>query len=122
MKDIEFLKGTELFSQDFLKYLSRLRFTGDVHGIPEGRLFFKDELILEVTAPIIEAQLVETFVINAINLQVSIATKASRCVYASKGRRLVDFSMTRIQGFDTGLFVMLNKKYIKIRRSFTVSC
>jgi nicotinate phosphoribosyltransferase len=104
-KDIEFLKETELFSQDFLKYLSRLRFTGDVHGIPEGRLFFKDEPVLEITGPIIEAQLVETFVINAINLQVSIATKASRCVHASRGQRLVDFSLRRTQGIDAGLKV-----------------
>lgn len=104
-KDIDFLKESELFSQDFLTYLSRLRFTGDVHAIPEGRLFFKDEPVLEITAPIIEAQLVETFVINAINLQVTIATKASRCVYASKSRRLVDFSLRRTQGIDAGLKV-----------------
>lgn len=70
----------------------------------------------------VEVQLVETFGINAIDLRVSIATKASRCSYASKGRQLVDFSMTRIQGVDTGLFVILNEEYIKIRRSFAVSC
>jgi nicotinate phosphoribosyltransferase len=104
-EDIDFLKGTELFSQDFLRYLSRSRFTGDVHAIPEGRLFFKDEPVLEITAPMVEAQLVETFIINVINLQVSIATKASRCVYASKGHKLVDFSLRRTQGIDAGLKV-----------------
>jgi nicotinate phosphoribosyltransferase len=102
-KDIEFLKGTELFSKDFLSYLSRLKFSGDVYAIQEGRLFFKNEPVLEITAPMVEAQLVETFVINAINLQVSIATKASRCVHASKGRTLVDFSLRRTQGIDAGL-------------------
>lgn len=104
-EEIDFLTESELFSQDFLSYLSRLRFTGNVHAIPEGRLFFKDEPVLEITGPIIEAQLVETFVINTINLQVSIATKASRCVYASKGRRLVDFSLRRTQGIDAGIKV-----------------
>ncbi len=104
-EDIDFLQGRELFKQDFLDFLSHLCFTGEVRAIEEGRLFFKDEPVLEITAPIIEAQLVETYVINAINLQVSIATKASRCVHASEGRRLVDFSLRRTQGTDAGLKV-----------------
>jgi nicotinate phosphoribosyltransferase len=104
-EDLDYLRSTELFCEEFLDYLGTLRFTGDVHAIAEGRLFFKDEPILEVTAPIIEAQLVESFVINAINLQVSIATKASRCVYAAQGRKLVDFSLRRTQGTDAGLKV-----------------
>lgn len=104
-EDLDYLSTTGLFSDDFLNYLSTLHFTGDVFAIPEGRLFFKDEPILEVTAPIIEAQLVETFVMNAINLQVMIATKAARCVYAAKGRKLVDFSLRRTQGVDAGLKV-----------------
>jgi nicotinate phosphoribosyltransferase len=104
-EDLDYLDSTKLFSQDFLQYLLQLRFSGDVFAIAEGRLFFKDEPVLEVTAPIIEAQLVETFIINAINLQSSIATKASRCVYAAKGRKLVDFSLRRTQGTDAGLKV-----------------
>jgi nicotinate phosphoribosyltransferase len=103
--DLAYLKSMGLFSQEFLDYLAGLQFTGDVYAVPEGRLFFKDEPILEVTAPIIEAQLVESFVINRINLQVAIATKASRCVHAAKGRRLVDFSLRRTQGTDAGLKV-----------------
>jgi len=82
-----------------------LAFTGDVFAIPEGRLFFKDEPILEVTAPIIEAQLVESLVINMINLQVTLATKASRCFHAAGGRNLVDFSLRRTQGIDAGMKV-----------------
>jgi nicotinate phosphoribosyltransferase len=93
------------FSDDFLDYLSTLKFAGNVMAIPEGTLFFKDEPILEVTAPIIEGQLVETMVINAINLQVGIATKASRCVHSAKSRSLVDFSLRRTQGTDAGLKV-----------------
>lgn len=103
--DLDYLESHDLFSPDFLEYLSRLRFTGDVHAIPEGRVFFKDEPILEVTAPIIEGQLMETFIINAINLEVIIATKASRCICASKGKNLVDFSLRRTHGTDAGIKV-----------------
>ena len=72
---------------------------------PEGSIFFEDEPILEVSAPIIEAQLVETFIINAVSLQTMIATKASRSVQAAAGRPLVDFSLRRTQGRDAGLKV-----------------
>ncbi len=104
-EDLDFLKETGLFKRDFLSYLGRFRFTGDVSAIPEGRLFFVDEPIIEVTAPLIEAQIIETFLINAVNLQVMIATKASRCVHAAGHRRLVDFSLRRTQGTDAGLKV-----------------
>jgi len=104
-KDLGYLKDTGLFPGEFLDYLETIRFTGNVHAIPEGRLFFKDEPVLEITAPIIEAQLLESFVINVINLQVSIATKASRCVHAAQGRNLIDFSLRRTQGMDAGLKV-----------------
>jgi len=101
--DLDYLASTGLFSDDFLHFLGNLRFSGDVHAIPEGRLFFKDEPIVEVTAPIIEGQLMESFVINAINLQVTLATKVSRCVHAARGRNVVDFSLRRTQGIDAGL-------------------
>lgn len=104
-EDLDYLASTGLFAEDFLQYLSTVRFTGDVVALAEGRLFFKDEPILEVTAPIIEAQLVETFIINAINLQVTIASKAARCVAAAQGRDLVDFSLRRTQGVDAGMKV-----------------
>ena len=102
---VGYLRSTGLFAEDFLKFLKGLRFTGDVWALPEGRLFFKDEPILEITAPIIEAQIVETFVINQINLQTLIATKASRCVHAAQGRSVVDFSLRRTHGIDAGLKV-----------------
>jgi nicotinate phosphoribosyltransferase len=101
--DLDYLASTGLFSDDFLQFLGNFRFSGDVYAIPEGRLFFKDEPVLEVTAPIIEGQLMESFVINAINLQVTLATKASRCVHAAQGRNVVDFSLRRTQGIDAGL-------------------
>jgi nicotinate phosphoribosyltransferase len=102
---IDYLKSKRLFTDDFLDFLKGLRFTGEVWALPEGRLFFKDEPILEVTAPIIEAQIVETFIINQINLQSLIATKAARSVYAARGRAVVDFSLRRTQGVDAGMKV-----------------
>jgi nicotinate phosphoribosyltransferase len=103
--DIHYLEKTGLFDSGFLEFLRSLRFTGEVLAIPEGRLFFKDEPILEVTAPIIEGQLIESFMINAVNLQVTIATKASRCFHAAKGKNLIDFSLRRTQGIDAGMKV-----------------
>ncbi|MBM4288334.1 MAG: nicotinate phosphoribosyltransferase [Deltaproteobacteria bacterium] len=104
-EDLAYLKSTRHFNPAFLDYLKNLRFTGDVWALPEGSLFFKDEPLLEVSGPIIEAQLVESFLINAINLQTMIATKAARSTVAAGPRRLVDFSLRRTQGVDAGLKV-----------------
>jgi len=103
--DLAYLDITGMFSHDFLHYLKNVRFTGTIRALAEGEIFFKDEPILEVTAPIIEAQILETFAINTINLESMIATKASRCVHAAGGRRLVDFSLRRTHGIDAGLKV-----------------
>jgi nicotinate phosphoribosyltransferase len=103
--DLAYLEQTGLFSDDFLDYLQKLHFTGDVVALAEGEIFFKDEPALEVSAPIVEAQIVETFAINAINFQSVIASKAARCVHAAAGRQLVDFSLRRTQGIDAGLKV-----------------
>lgn len=104
-QELEYLERTGLFKPEFLSYLERFRFKGDVYAIPEGRLFFVNEPLLEVTASLIEAQIVETFVINAAHLQVMIATKASRCVQAAWPRKLVDFSLRRTHGTDAGMKV-----------------
>jgi nicotinate phosphoribosyltransferase len=102
---ISYIKQTGLFKPALLEYLSTLRFTGDVRALPEGTLFFPDEPILEITAPIIEAQLLETFLINTIGLHTMIATKAARCIYAAQGRSLIDFALRRCQGIDAGMAV-----------------
>jgi nicotinate phosphoribosyltransferase len=102
---LDYLSTQNLFTNDFLKFLEKLRFTGDVWAVPEGELFFRDEPVLEVTAPIIEAQLVETFIINQINLQSLIATKAARCVHAAGRRSVVDFALRRTHGVDAGMKV-----------------
>ena len=100
--DLEFLEGKG-FEKDFLKFLSRIRFTGDMWALPEGELVFQNEPIIRVTAPIIEAQFFETFMINTVNFQTLIATKASRIVNAAKGRQVVDFGSRRAHGVDAGL-------------------
>jgi len=102
---IDYLHSRRLFADDFLDLLKGLKFTGDVWAIPEGRLAFTDEPFLEVTAPIIEAQIVETFIINQVNLQSLIATKAARCVHAASGRAVVDFALRRAHGIDAGMKV-----------------
>ena len=102
-ESIQYLRSTGIFSMEFLDYLSGLRFTGDVRAVPEGHLFFAEEPVLEVTGPVIEAQIVETYVINQINFQSLIATKAARCVSAARGNPLVDFSLRRAHGIDAGM-------------------
>ena len=100
---IDYLQATGIFSDDFLEYLSGVRFTGSVRAIPEGRVYFTDEPAVEITAPLIEAQLAETFIINQVNLQSMLATKAARCVWAAKGRGIADFASRRTQGTDAAL-------------------
>ncbi len=104
-QDIEYLETTGLFSEEFISYLAQLRFSGDVYAMPEGTIFFANEPVLEVTAPIIEAQLIETFVLNTIGFQTMVASKAARCVHAADGRPLIDFSLRRTQGQDAGIKV-----------------
>ncbi|MGD8313632.1 MAG: nicotinate phosphoribosyltransferase [Syntrophobacterales bacterium] len=103
--DLEYLKQTSLFPDRFLQFLEKLRFTGEVRAIPEGRIAFCDEPLVEITAPVMQAQLVETFVINSINLPTLVATKASRCLHAAGERPLVDFSLRRTHGMHAGLMV-----------------
>ena len=102
---LDYLASLSLFSDDFLHYLAGLHFTGEVLAIPEGRIYFADEPVLELTAPIIEAQIVETFIINQTHLQTLIATKAARCVRAAGGRAVVDFALRRTHGTDAGMKV-----------------
>lgn len=104
-KEIAYLNKTGLFSDDFISYLKQLRFSGDVYAMPEGTVFFENEPVLEVTAPIIEAQIIETFLLNTISFQTMIASKAARCMTAAQGRPLVDFSLRRTQGQDAGIKV-----------------
>ena len=99
-EDIEYLRSRNLFSKDFLDYLQDFRFTGDIWAIPEGTPIFPKEPILTVRAPAIQAQLIETFLLLAINHQSLIATKANRIVRAAKGRKVLEFGSRRAQGID----------------------
>jgi nicotinate phosphoribosyltransferase len=101
--DIAQLRTLELFSDDFLQWLLGFRFTGDVYAPAEGTPVFPNEPLLEVVAPLPEAQLAESFAMNQMHLQTVLATKASRVVEAAQGRRVVDFGMRRMHGADAAL-------------------
>lgn len=102
-EELEWLASTQSFSKDFLASLETLHFTGDVHAMPEGTVFFPNEPILRVTAPITEAQLVETRLINLLHLETLIASKAARSVLMAPDRLLVDFGLRRAHGAEAGL-------------------
>jgi nicotinate phosphoribosyltransferase len=102
---IAYLRSLRLFSDGFLDYLRGFRFSGDVRAIPEGEIFFPPEPLLEVSGPRIEAQVVETFLLNTLNFQVMVASKAARAVLAARGRGVVDFSPRRDHGADAAVKV-----------------
>ena len=102
-EDIDWLAAQDGFSRPLLEPLRNFRFTGDVHAMPEGSVFFADEPILRVTAPLPQAQLVESRLLNTVHFQTLIASKAARVVLAAQGRRLVDFGMRRAHGADAAL-------------------
>ena len=102
-EELDWLAATGRFGKNLLDYLAGLRFTGDIHAMPEGTVFFADEPILRVTAALPEAQLIETRVINLLQFQTMIAAKAARMVLAAPGKRLVDFGLRRAHGAEAGL-------------------
>lgn len=101
--DIAYLRSTNLFHEDFLDYLKDFHFTGDIYAIPEGTIVFPKEPLLKVIAPIMEAQIVETAILNIINHQSLICTKAARVVYAAGGG-VMEFGLRRAQGPDAGTY------------------
>lgn len=102
-EEIDWLARTRRFDQNLLAQLATFRFTGDVHAMPEGRIFFANEPILRVTAPMPQAQLAETRVINILHFQTLIASKAARMALAAPGKLLVDFGLRRAHGAEAGL-------------------
>ena len=103
-QDIEYLAGLQIFDQDFLDYLADFRFSGSIYAIPEGTVIFPREPIVKVIAPIMEAQLVETAILNIMNHQSLIATKASRVCWAARGDGIMEFGLRRAQGPDAGTY------------------
>ncbi len=102
--DIDYLRSLSIFEEDFLAYLRDFSFSGDIYAIPEGTVVFPREPLLKVIAPITEAQLIETAILNIINHQSLIATKAARVVHAAKGDGVMEFGLRRAQGPDAGIF------------------
>jgi len=102
-EDIDYLRSLDLFEEDFLNYLKDFKFKGEIWTVDEPEIVFASELILRVTANLIEAQIIESLVLNKINLAVTLATKATRIVLASEGRGVYDFSLRRTQGIEASL-------------------
>ncbi len=100
---LSYLDALGHFDSGFLEFLRRLRFTGLVRAVPEGTVVFPNEPLIEVTAPIIEAQLVETAVLNLVHFQTLLASKAARCVLAARGRPVIEFGLRRTHGVDAGM-------------------
>ncbi|MDI6776561.1 MAG: nicotinate phosphoribosyltransferase [Syntrophales bacterium] len=102
--ELQYLADTGRFSRDLVDYLSTFRFSGDVYAMPEGTVFFANEPIIRVIAPMPEAQLIETRLINLVHFETLIASKAARCTLAAAGRAtLVDFGLRRAHGAEAGL-------------------
>jgi len=102
-EELNWLAGCGRFNTDFIDFLKTLRFTGDVHAMPEGTLFFPHQPILRITAPITQAQLVESRIINLLHFQTLIASKAARSVLVAHGKLLVDFGLRRAHGAEAGM-------------------
>ena len=103
-EDLQYLRSLKLFDERFLQELSHLRFTGDLYAVPEGTVVFPDEPIVRVFAPIMEAQFIETALLNIINHQTLIATKAARVCQAAQGGSVLEFGLRRAQGPDAGIY------------------
>ncbi len=102
--DIAYLRSLSIFDEDFLAYLADFHFSGDIYAVPEGSVIFPREPLVKVIAPIMEAQLVETAILNIMNHQCLIATKAARVCYAAKGDGVMEFGLRRAQGPDSGTY------------------
>ena len=103
-EDVEYLRSLKMFDEDFLEYLADFKFSGDIYAIPEGTVVFPREPLIKVIAPIMEAQLVETAILNIINHQSLIATKTARIVHAAQGDGIMEFGLRRAQGPDAGIY------------------
>lgn len=103
-EDIEYLRSLNTFDEDFLNYLTTFTFSGDIYAVAEGTVVFPMEPLVKIVAPIMEAQLIETAILNIINHQSLIATKASRVCYAAQGEPVMEFGLRRAQGPDAGIY------------------
>ncbi len=124
-KQISYLKSLETFKyveQDFFEYLKGFKFTGTVWAVPEGTILFPNEPIIRIEAPMIEAQIVETYILSIINFESLIATKASRIVTAARRKPVVEFGSRRAHGPQAGLLAARARLYRRMRRNFKCTC
>ena len=103
-EEIKYLKSLNIFDDNFLEYLKGFKFSGVIYAVPEGTVVFPGEPIMTVKAPIIEAQLVETAILNMMNFQTLIATKSAKICYAAKGDTVMEFGLRRAQAPDAGIY------------------
>ena len=103
-ESVEYLRSLGIFEEDFLQYLSGFHFTGDIYAIPEGTVMFPYEPVIKVVAPILQAQLIEPAILNMMNHQSLIATKAARVCRAADGDGVMEFGLRRAQGADAGTY------------------
>ena len=103
-EEIAYLDSLGVFNKEFLEYLKGFKFTGDIYAVPEGTVVFPGEPILTVKAPILQAQLIETAILNIMNFQTLIATKAAKICYAAKGDMVMEFGLRRAQAPDAGIY------------------
>lgn len=103
-EDIEYLRSLKLFDEGFLDLLRNLHFTGEIYAMEEGTIVYPYEPLVRVIAPIVEAQLIETAILNLVNHQTLIATKANRVCYAAHGELVMEFGLRRAQGPDAGIY------------------
>ena len=101
--ELDWVANSGRFSRSFIDYLERFRFAGDVLAMPEGTVFFPNEPIVRITAPLPQAQFVETRLVNLLHYQTLIASKAARCVLAAEGKPVIDFGLRRSHGAEAGL-------------------
>lgn len=102
-EDLEFLRSTGKFKEDFLNYLKDFKFTGNLYAVDEGEIVFANEPIVQVEAPIIQAQIIETFLINTLQISILVGTKALRCYSVASDKILIDFGLRRAHGTDAGM-------------------
>ena len=103
-EEISYLEGLNIFNKEFIEYLKGFKFTGDIYAVPEGTVVFPGEPILTVKAPILQAQLIETAILNMMNFQTLIATKSAKICYAAKDDLVMEFGLRRAQAPDAGIY------------------
>ena len=124
-KHISYLRSLQTFKEvgeDFFGYLKQFKFTGTVWAVPEGTILFPNEPIVRIEAPIIEAQIVETYLLSTINFQTLIASKASRIVTAADGKAVIEFGSRRAHGPQAGLLAARAELYWWMCWDFKCSC